>query len=343
MDKIFFENMYKYARKSKSGQFYVVIKSENQKLLGNKVFKTDNEIYFSNDENKLEITEIINKITPKNSPEVYKIDENTEVFSELISCKPTIVLCGGGHISKCVYKFAKMLRFDVIVIDDREEFANYDSFKTAKSVICSDFEKALDSIDIDNAFYVVVTRGHVHDGVCVNKILNKKFKYLGMIGSRRKVAIIKEYLSEQGFSNEQIEQMNAPIGLDIKAETPDEIAISIMAQIISYHREEKTESYIDDEIIEFIAKADEPVSLSMILRKSGSIPRGAGAKMAVTKSGKIAGSIGGGAIEYEAKTQCMKCEDEFAKIYNYSMNNSDASKEGMSCGGDALVYIENLK
>lgn len=343
MDKRFFKKLFECSKKSKSGQFYMIIKSKNAELLGNKVYITDDEMIFSNENTKDQVLSMINSISVKTNPEIYKINDEISIFSEFISSKPTIVLCGGGHVSKCVYKFAIMLGFDVLVIDDREEFANFENFPKASGVICSDFETAINDIQNDNIFYVVVTRGHVHDGLCVSRILNKKYKYLGMIGSKRKVSIIKNYLEKEGFSKEKIAEINAPIGLDIGAETPEEIAVSIMAEIISYRRKEKIESYLDDEIIEFIANTKSQVSLSMILEKSGSIPRGPGAKMAVTKNGELIGSIGGGAIEYEAKLQCMKFEDLHAKTYNYSMHNSDASKEGMSCGGDALVYIENLK
>lgn len=339
MSKKFFEEIKKV---NKSGRFYLIISAENDNMIGLKAYKTDDKIIISDEKYKTDILAIINNISIEKQPKTYKIDDKLSIFSEYISDKPTIVLCGAGHISKCVYNYAITLGFDIIIIDDRYEFANKENFPKAKEILCTDFEDAINSIKSDNSYYVIVTRGHVHDGLCASKILNKNKKYVGMIGSKRKVLIIKNHLKKLGFSEEEINQINAPIGLDIGAETPEEIAISIMAEIISYRRKEKFQSFIDDDVINFIATTTEKVSFSMILEKNGSIPRGGGSKMAISQTGEIVGSIGGGAIEFDAINQCKKFENKIPSIYEYSMTNDDASREGMSCGGKALVYIENI-
>lgn len=339
MSKKFFKNLKKV---SKSGQFFIIIKSENKDLIGLKAFKTDSEMILSNEDYKNDILDIISEIKLENKAKTYELSNSTVVFSEFISEKPTIILCGAGHISKCVHKYAITLGFDTVIIDDREEFANIENFQNANKIYCDDFSTSLRKIKIDNAYYIIVTRGHVHDGLCAKEILHKNYKYIGMIGSKRKVSIINNHLKELGFSDEKIAEINAPIGLKIGAETPEEIAISIIAEIISYRRKEKIESYINDEVIDFIAKTKEKVSFSMVLEKTGSIPRGAGSKMAVSQKGEIVGSIGGGAVEFEAINQCKKFENKTPCIYKYSMTNDDASREGMSCGGNALIYIENI-
>lgn len=341
MNKIFFEKLSKI---NKSGQFYLVLDSKNSKMIGLKVFITEeNEIITSNEDLKNEFLTLINDVNINKSPEIYNNNSELSFFSEYISTKPTIVLCGGGHVSKSVYNYAITLGFDVIVIDDRPEFANYNVFPKAKKIISRDFKISLNEIKIDNAFYVIVTRGHVNDTVCAEIILKKNYKYLGMIGSKRKVSIVKNHLINNGFCEGTVNKINAPIGIDIGAQTPDEIGISIIAEIISYRRKENVESYLDDEVFGAISKNNGKLSFCMILDKKGSIPRGAGSKMVVTKSGEIIGSIGGGAIEFDAINQCQKFENFMPKIYEYSMKNDDATKEGMSCGGQATVYIENMK
>ncbi len=165
-----------------------------------------------------------------------------KVFVEPIVCTSTVYVFGGGHIAVPLVEFAKALEFAVVVVDDREEFANTKRFPLADAVKLGDFAEVIKTTDfLPDDCVVIITRGHQHDeGVlkeCLSK--NKLPGYIGMIGSKDKVAATFSHLKQQGVSNELLARVNAPIGLDIGARTPAEIALSIMAEIIA-HRYEKT-------------------------------------------------------------------------------------------------------
>lgn len=346
MSKEFFRNIAKSSDNNSGGKLFVVIdnSSEKEELLGQKMFICDGKHYYNNDNYKDFWKDAIVNIDAT-TPNIHTLKNGVKIFAEPLGKRPTIILCGGGHVSSFVYKVAIMVGFDVVIIDDREEFANKERFPLAKEIICGEFSEVMQNVNYGkDSYYIIATRGHSHDGICLVDALKKPHTYIGMIGSRRKVAVLNEHLRSLGFTDEEISSVHTPIGLSIGAQTPEEISISIMAEVIGVRRTEKIESFITDEAVNLIATTDEDVVLSMILVKSGSIPRGAGAKMAVTKSGIMAGSIGGGAIEYEAKLDSMKIAGEKFKpyIHNYSMHNVDAKKEGMACGGDALVYVEPI-
>ena len=127
----------------------------------------------------------------------------------------------------------KFLNFEVVVIDDRPDFASTERFPDSDKIIVQDIAKALREFPIDQSTYVViVTRGHQHDEEALYSVVDSKARYIGMIGSRRKVKVIFENLIERGVSKEQLQQVYSPIGLDINSETVPEIAISIAAQLV---------------------------------------------------------------------------------------------------------------
>lgn len=129
--------------------------------------------------------------------------------------------------------------FQVTVVDDRPFFANSMRFAEADEVICENFEKAFQRLSIDsNTFVVIVTRGHRYDQLCLEEVLNTAVKpaYIGMIGSRRKVTTIMNNLQENGIPEEVLNPVYAPIGLDIGAQTPEEIALSILAEMVMIKR-----------------------------------------------------------------------------------------------------------
>jgi xanthine dehydrogenase accessory factor len=127
--------------------------------------------------------------------------------------------------------------FHVTVLDDREDYANAERFPMADHVICGDFATELDHMDIDGTTYIVlVTRGHKQDELGLRHVVGSRAGYVGMIGSRRRVAAVLQHLREEGVPEEQLARVHAPIGLDIGAETPEEIAVSIIAEIIAVRR-----------------------------------------------------------------------------------------------------------
>jgi xanthine dehydrogenase accessory factor len=144
-----------------------------------------------------------------------------------------LYIFGAGHVSQHIAKLAKLVDFNVTVVDDREEFANRERFPEADEIIVEDFHRIFNRVALKhNDFVVIVTRGHAYDADVLKETLKRQFRYAGMIGSRRKVKIVFDYLRECGFDNKTIEQVHAPIGLPIHAETPQEIAVSIVAELI---------------------------------------------------------------------------------------------------------------
>jgi len=142
----------------------------------------------------------------------------------------------GGHIAVPLVQFAKTLEFDVVVVDDREEFANKNRFPLANEVKLGDFGSVVKSIDFrEGDSVVIITRGHQHDEVVLKECLSKDGLpgYVGMIGSKEKIAATFSHLRQQGISEQLLAIVRAPIGLDIGARSPAEIALSIMAEIVA--------------------------------------------------------------------------------------------------------------
>jgi xanthine dehydrogenase accessory factor len=155
------------------------------------------------------------------------------VFVEPVEPEAVLVLFGAGHISTFVAPFARAVDFRVCVIDDREEFANAGRFPNAEQILVCPLTEAFDRIAVTPATYlVIVTRGHIHDRDALRVALTTRPAYLGMIGSRRKRDLIYAALMEEGVAAEDLRRVHCPIGIAIGAETPQEIAISIVAELI---------------------------------------------------------------------------------------------------------------
>jgi xanthine dehydrogenase accessory factor len=161
----------------------------------------------------------------------------TSVYLEVVESKPVFLVVGAGHIGRSLAKLADMLDFHVAVLDDREEFASAERIPEADQVICDDFEAALNEFPIDaNTAIVMVTRGHKQDELSLRRVLGRGAGYVGMIGSKRRTATVLQHLKDEGFPPDELAKVRTPIGLDIGAETPEEIAISIMAEVIMLRR-----------------------------------------------------------------------------------------------------------
>jgi xanthine dehydrogenase accessory factor len=159
-----------------------------------------------------------------------------KIFIEPIHGTSTIYIFGGGHIALPLVQFAKALDFTVVVLDDRHEFANKDRFPVADEVRLGDFTELTRSIDFhERDCVVIITRGHEHDETVLKECLSKQKLpgYIGMIGSREKIARTFSHLKEHGVLEQLLARVKTPIGLDIGAQTPAEIAISITAEIIA--------------------------------------------------------------------------------------------------------------
>ena len=260
--------------------------------------------------------------------------------------KQRIVILGGGHIALALYEMAKLVDFDVLIFDDRPMFANAGRFPDADSVICDDFSRVFDRVKIRETDYVViVTRGHKHDSECLEGVLKgKKPTYTGMIGSRRRVAIVMKQLEEIGYEKERLTDVHTPIGLPIGAVTPQEIAVSIVAELIQVRRLEGGAAENAGSDMETAAqlalRGEESDALITILFTKGSVPRETGAKMSMTYEGNIIGTIGGGCAESGIMQDARTIIREGGwRIVTVDMTDT-AEEDGMVCGGKMSALIE---
>jgi xanthine dehydrogenase accessory factor len=162
-----------------------------------------------------------------------------EVFSERWDPVPRLVIVGAGHIAEPLEILGRMAGFETAVVDDRRLFANRQRFPAATDVVCEPILEAVRKLPLTPATYIVlVTRGHVLDLDALTVLIerNEPVAYLGMIGSKRRIRGVFQLLEQQGFARERFRHVHAPVGLNIAAETPAEIAVSILAEIIAVRR-----------------------------------------------------------------------------------------------------------
>jgi xanthine dehydrogenase accessory factor len=160
-----------------------------------------------------------------------------DIFVEPVLPAASLYIFGAGHVSASLYKVAQNAGFDVAVVDDREAYANRERFPDAKEVIAEDFEKATARITPDESSYIViVTRGHRDDMRVLRWAVQTQARYIGMIGSKRKTVAIFRELTKEGIPANLFERVHAPVGLDIGAITPEEIAVAITAELIAVRR-----------------------------------------------------------------------------------------------------------
>jgi len=161
----------------------------------------------------------------------------TRLFLETLVAPPTLYLFGGGHVSLSVARVARTAGFRIVVVDDRPAFASAERFPEADRTLVLPLESALEHLTVDrNSYLVAVTRGHQHDEPVIEQAIRTPAAYIGMIGSRRKVALMRRRLLERGATEDQLDRVHAPIGLPIGADSPGEIAVSIVAQMIEVRR-----------------------------------------------------------------------------------------------------------
>lgn len=160
-----------------------------------------------------------------------------EIMIEIIEAPVTLLIVGGGHIGLSLATIGEHVGFSVAVMDDREMYANAERFPMADKVMAGDFTEMLADFPIGlNTYIVMVSRGHKQDETALRAVVNRGAGYVGMIGSKRRVSTVLRHLAEEGISVDVLERIYTPIGFDIGAETPEEIAVSIMAEIIAVRR-----------------------------------------------------------------------------------------------------------
>ncbi len=272
----------------------------------------------------------------------------TRIYAERLGVRNEMVICGGGHVSMPIIQIAKMTGFQVTVLEDRPFFAGNARRAGADTVICDSYEKALSGIEgSDHTWFVIVTRGHRYDEECLAAILRKPAAYVGMMGSRRRVGIVRNNMLEQKCDPERIGQLHAPIGLSIGAETPEEIAVSVMAEIIQIKNERAKGSGegISEEFLSAVLE-ERPKVMATIISRKGSAPREVGTRMLIFRDGTILGTVGGGCAEAEvvqAARRMMSCaegEKPVPGIFQVELIPDTEEEDGMLCGGVQEVFLE---
>ncbi len=160
-----------------------------------------------------------------------------DLFVESLAVRPAVVLFGAGHVSYHIARFAHATHFRVIVCDERAEYANRERFPDVEEILVEDFGRVFERLPIDRRSYVViVTRGHKCDQMVLERVVRTEARYIGMIGSRRKTLTLLQKLRDQGVAKERIEKVYSPIGVSIGAVTAEEIALSIVCELIKVRR-----------------------------------------------------------------------------------------------------------
>lgn len=273
--------------------------------------------------------------------------DSVRIFCDTLGQEKRIVICGAGHVSIPVIKIAVMMDCEVIVLEDRPMYADHARQAGASQVICEPFDEALDKIEGSaDTYFVILTRGHRYDQICLEKIAQKEHAYIGMIGSRRRTALVKQSLAEKGIDKAVLDAVYTPIGLDIGAQTPAEIGVAIIAEIIEVKNKKKRTYGYSKEIMRALTAPDvypQQKIMATIVTRHGSAPQGLGTKMLICQDGQCVGTIGGGCMEarvIQIARLMAAGENEQSRICHVDMTGNEAEDEGMVCGGEVDVFLE---
>ena len=297
------------------------------------------------------LQELLDQLNRGESPDLI-LSADGQTYIRKFAEADRLILLGCGHVSIDVYRLAKAIGFNVVAVDDRPMFANFERVPDAQ-VICDEFISAIEKLRITRRDYVcVLTRGHLWDAQCIRAILSGEMPYyLGLISSKKRAAGLREILIEEGFRNEDIDAIHAPIGLKIGAMTTAEIAVSICAELIQErHKQyvkprenELTQTNVDVDLLRYLATSDEPRAMVTVLSSTGSTPVKSGSMMAVNTLGHVAGTVGGGCGEAAAINKARRIigRDDQA-VLHIDMSIEVAADNDMVCGGTMTVLIENI-
>ncbi len=350
------EELYKMLAERTNTHTDIIYTIVSGKHVGERLYVSDGEILWKSDEGAVirEQEKLLKDIKTTGLVEIYK-DSGAEtagsrIFCERVGNSPVMVICGGGHVSIPVIRLAKSIGFHTVVLEDRTVFAGRADKAGADEVICEPFEAAMERIKgTPDTYFVIVTRGHKFDTVCLKLAVRKENAYIGMMGSRKRVGIVKEQLIKEGISREVLDRVHTPIGLPIGAKTPEEIAVSILAEIIEVKNKAGKSEVYTHELLSCLMGEEECGKrkvLATIISTKGSAPRKTGTKMLVLEGGTIVGTIGGGRAEaeiIEKSLHMMEQEQLCCQVIAVDMTGKEAEDMGMVCGGTIEVYLEKLK
>ena len=217
-----------------------VVQSPNSDLLGARfMLREDGSTQGSLGDPELEklALEAIHQVSSLGKNDTVLTSDGTEIFVEGFTTPPTLVIMGGGHIGKATSTLAASLGFRIYVVDDRPEFASIERFPEAAGAVIAPYGEGLSQVPINaNTYIIVATRGHRQDDYALEAAIQTPATYVGLLGSKRKTLLIYKDLLKKGHPPEVLRAVRSPMGLDIGALTPEEIAVSIMSEIIMVRR-----------------------------------------------------------------------------------------------------------
>ena len=258
------------------------------------------------------------------------------VLEENLTPPVHLVLFGAGHVGKALFHLARLQDIDITVIDSRDEILKQEDFPNAE-LIKVDYSNMDDlKLNVYNPYFCIFTHGHFGDKACLEWCLKQKTEYIGMIGSKGKVKNTFEKLLKEGYTEEQLAKVHAPIGITIGGDTPQEIAVSIMAEIIQTYSSKPNRSVMDIELLKVLSKKEGV--LCRIISKKGSAPRQIGTSMFVTKE-KVYATVGGGALEKRVIEEALNLKEN-VMLKEYILNPQ--GDLNMICGGDEEILFQRI-
>ena len=269
------------------------------------------------------------------------------IFVERFGAAPRLVVCGGGHVGASVVRLARLLGLPVCALEDRPDFADDLRDAGAEEVLCAPFSESLAKISGGaECYFVVVTRAHNCDLECLTAILQKPAAYVGMMGSRGRTALVRRQLTEAGLDPARVEALHAPIGLAIGAKTAEEIALSILAEIVQIKSARPLTEGFSPAILAALGALDTPAVLATIVSRHGSTPREVGSKMLLLPDGRTVGSVGGGIMEYRVQQLAAKMlagEEPPTKLAAFTTDGTGEDAAIAACGGSMNVLLQRME
>lgn len=258
------------------------------------------------------------------------------VLEENLTPPVHLVLFGAGHVGKALFHLARLQDIDITVIDSRNEILKQEDFPNAELIKVDYSNMDALKLNVYNPYFCIFTHGHFGDKACLEWCLKQKTEYIGMIGSKGKVKTTFEKLLKEGYTEEQLAKVHAPIGITIGGDTPQEIAVSIMAEIIQTYSSKPNRSVMDIELLKVLS--NKQGVLCRIISKKGSAPRQIGTSMFVTKE-KVYATVGGGALEKRVIEEALNLKE------NVMLKEYILTPQGdlnMICGGDEEILFQRI-
>lgn len=257
---------------------------------------------------------------------------------EAFCAMPSALLVGGGHVASALCASLARVGFRVRVADPRGSLLTKERFPGAEELIPNGYVEAARGAAPDGSDFFILTPGHDTDLCALREALRRPHGYVGMLASRRKADVVRETLLAEGFSEAALREVHAPVGLPIGAVTPEEIAVSIAAEAIAWHRVKQGLGETQPlSLLTHLARGEGGVLLSVAERR-GSAPRGIGARLLLTDSGQAIGTVGGGAVEHSALEAAeLTRADGAPRVVHIATGRGE-----MGCGGEVSVLVQRL-